>query len=173
MLTHRPANSRFGPRRHLPNLGGKSDWYGKITHRMGQEIVVMVGLQGAGKSTYCQRYFSVRYTYISKDRLRNNRRPQRRQMQLVEEALKRGESVVVDNTHPSPVERSPLIQLAQRWQIPIRAVFLDTPAEICEQRNQLRPEGKKVPQVGLYATRKIFQVPSLEEGFTEVLIVRG
>ena len=140
---------------------------------MAQELVIMVGLQGAGKSRYCRHHFQGTHTYVSKDRLRNNRRPQRRQMCLIAEALGRGESVVVDNTHPSQGERQLLVQLARRFQVRVRAIFVDTPADLCQQRNEARSEKERVPLIGVYATRKIFEIPTLEEGFTEVLVIRG
>jgi hypothetical protein len=46
---------------------------------------------------------------------RNNRRPQRRQMQLIEQALKQGWSVVVDNSNPTVEDRAPNVELARRY----------------------------------------------------------
>ena len=40
-----------------------------------QEVVVFIGLQGAGKSTFHAQRFAESHVLISKDRFRNNRRP--------------------------------------------------------------------------------------------------
>lgn len=61
---------------------------------------MLIGLQGAGKTTFAAQRFAETHVLISKDRLRNNRRPERRQQRLIAEALAAGRSVVVDNTNP-------------------------------------------------------------------------
>ena len=48
------------------------------------EVVVFVGLQGSGKSTFYRTFYASTHVLVSKDRFRNNRKPQRRQMQLIE-----------------------------------------------------------------------------------------
>lgn len=136
-----------------------------------QELVLMVGLQAAGKSTYCRQVLGETHLRVSKDNLRNNRRRQRRQLQLIEEALAQGRSVVVDNTHASPEERAPLIELARLRGLKVRVIFLDTPPALCDERNAERPERERVPDVGLYATRKKFVRPCLEEGIDEIEVI--
>jgi hypothetical protein len=59
------------------------------------EVIVFVGLQGAGKSTFYAQRFAATHVLVSKDRLRTNRRPERRQRRLIAEALAAGRSVVV------------------------------------------------------------------------------
>ncbi|MFL5706482.1 MAG: AAA family ATPase, partial [Ktedonobacteraceae bacterium] len=59
------------------------------------ELVIFIGLQGSGKSTFYHTYFAATHEYVSKDLLSNNRKPQRRQMQLIEQALEQQRSVVV------------------------------------------------------------------------------
>ena len=73
------------------------------------ECVILIGLPASGKSTFFRERFAGTHDHISKDLLRNNRRPQRRQEQLIEESLASGRSVVVDNTNPSVAVRAPLI----------------------------------------------------------------
>jgi len=47
------------------------------------ELVILVGLQASGKSTFYRRHLSGTHVLVSKDLLRNNRRPARRQVQLI------------------------------------------------------------------------------------------
>jgi predicted kinase len=72
-------------------------------------------LQAAGKSTFYRERFAGTHTLVSKDVLRNNPQPERRQQQLIAEALAAGRSVVVDNTNPTPEVRAPLIALGRQY----------------------------------------------------------
>jgi hypothetical protein len=83
-----------------------------------KEIIVLVGLQSSGKSSSYRTHFAATDAVVSKDRLRNNRRPQRRQMQFVEQALKEGRSVAVDNTNPTVEDRAAIVELARRGYAP-------------------------------------------------------
>ena len=47
------------------------------------ELIMFIGLQASGKSSFFDRHFSDAYTHVSKDLLRNNGRPARRQQQLI------------------------------------------------------------------------------------------
>lgn len=69
------------------------------THTM--ELIMMIGLQASGKSTFARSRFGATHEYVSKDLLRNTSNPARRQQQLIEAALRQERSVVVDNTHPT------------------------------------------------------------------------
>ena len=109
---------------------------------------------------------------VSKDLLRNNRRPERRQQRLIAEALAAGTSVVVDNTNPSVEERAAIIETARASGARAVGYFFDSPLDECAVRNQARPDEARVPDVGLFATAKRFVRPSLREGFDEIVTVR-
>ncbi|WP_104523954.1 ATP-binding protein [Blastococcus atacamensis] len=132
----------------------------------------MVGLQGAGKSTWVARHLTGTHVVVSKDHWPRARRREVRQQRLVAELLAAGRSVVVDNTNPSPAERAPLVAAARAAGVPVRAVWLDTPPELSLARNEARAEPERVPPVGVLATRARFVPPSAEEGFDRVDVVR-
>ena len=132
------------------------------------ELVVMVGLQGSGKSSYVRAHLAHTHVLVSKDLLRNNRRPQRRQLMLIREALLQGRSVVVDNVNPTLADRKALIDWGKSLGARVRCIFLDTPAELCEHRNALRSDKERVPDVGVRATRKQLVRPTLAEGFDQL-----
>jgi predicted kinase len=137
-----------------------------------QELVVMVGLQGAGKSTWVARHLAGTHVVVSKDHWPNARHREARQRRVVAGLLAEGASVVVDNTDPSPAERAPLVQLAAAAGVPARAVFLDVPLEMCRQRNGARAGRARVPEVGLLSTAARLVPPSTGEGFADVVVVR-
>jgi len=53
------------------------------------EMVILIGLQASGKSTYFRVYFAATHEHISKDQMRNNKHRGRKQEQLIEEALQK------------------------------------------------------------------------------------
>jgi predicted kinase len=138
-----------------------------------QELVVMVGLQACGKSTWVRAHLGGTHVVVSKDHWPNARRREARQRRVVAELLADGASVVVDNTNPSPAERAPLLELARAAAVPARAVHLDVPLYTCRQRNDARSGRARVPLVGLYGTAGRLTTPTTDEGFTEVLVVQG
>ncbi|MGY1722677.1 3-oxoacyl-ACP reductase FabG [Blastococcus sp. SYSU DS0533] len=136
------------------------------------ELVVLVGLQGSGKSTWVAEHLAGTHHVVSKDHWPNARRREARQQRLVAELLAAGRSVVVDNTHPAREDRAALIALARDAGVPVRAVWLDTPPEVCLARNDARTGRARVPLVGIHATRARFVPPSPDEGFDRVDVVR-
>ncbi|MCZ2815380.1 AAA family ATPase [Modestobacter sp. VKM Ac-2984] len=140
---------------------------------MRQELVVMVGLQGSGKSTWIAGHLAGTHAVVSKDHWPNARRREARQQRVVAGLLAEGASVVVDNTSPSPAERAPLVALAAAAGVPARAVFVDVPLETCRARNEARQGRARVPLVGLYSAAGRLVPPSTAEGFSEVTHVRG
>ena len=133
----------------------------------------MVGLQGAGKSTWVQEHLAQTHAVVSKDHWPNARRREARQTRVVRDLLAAGRSVVVDNTNPSPEERAALVELASEAGVPARAVWLDLPLETSLSRNLARSGRTQVPTVGVLATLRRFVPPSVDEGLARVDIVRA
>jgi predicted kinase len=135
------------------------------------EMIIMIGLQASGKSSFCKR-FAETHLIISKDLFPNARRPQRRQMRELEAALVSGRSVVIDNTNPEAEDRKPLIELGKTVCAEVIGYYLESKVEDSLQRNSLRAEKKRVPEVAIFSTVKRLSRPSLEEGFNKLFHVR-
>jgi predicted kinase len=133
----------------------------------------MVGLQGSGKSTWVARNLAGTHTVVSKDHWPNARRREARQRRVVAELLAEGRSVVVDNTNPAPEDRAPLIAAARAAGVPVRAVWLDTPVELCLARNDERTGRARVPLRGMLGTRARLVPPTVAEGFDRLDVIRG
>jgi predicted kinase len=136
------------------------------------ELVIFIGLQGAGKSSFYRARFAETHALVSKDRLRNNRRPGRRQRQLLEEALQAGQSVVVDNTNPTIFDRAELIELGRRYAATIIGYYFESRLEDCLARNRLRVGTERVPDVALHSVAGKLERPNHAEGFDHLFHVR-
>jgi predicted kinase len=73
----------------------------------GVDVVILIGLQASGKTTFYRQRLAADHPHVSKDAFPNARNRQRRQMRLIHDALAAGRSVAVDNTNPSPEEWKP------------------------------------------------------------------
>lgn len=137
------------------------------------ELVIFTGLQAAGKSTFYQTHFSAsgEYVYVSKDQLRTNRQPGRRQYVLIVEALSAGRSVVVDNTNPSLAERAPLIALGKAYGATVSGYFFIPEVKASLERNRQRAGHARVPDIAIFATRKRLVPPTYGEGFDHLFAV--
>ncbi len=131
----------------------------------------MVGLQGAGKSTWVRAHLAGTHAVVSKDHWPRARRREARQRRVVEALLAEGRDVVVDNTNPGPEDRAALVAAARTHGATVRAVYLPVPLELCLDRNARRTGRARVPLVGVLATHRRLVPPSTTEGFDDVEVV--
>jgi predicted kinase len=136
------------------------------------ELVIFIGLQASGKSTFFRQYLAATHELVSKDLMRNNRNRARRQAQLVEAALQAGRSIVVDNTNPTIEERTSLIELGKLYDAHILGYYFQSKVKDCLERNQQRSGKAKVPDIAIYATIKKLVCPTYAEGFHQLFYVR-
>ena len=134
--------------------------------------MILIGLPASGKSTFFRERFAATHDHVSKDLLRNNRQPQRRQDQLIADSLASGRSVVVDNTNPSAAVRAPVIALARKHGAEVVGYFFATEAGDALRRNRARDGRERVPDVAIFTARKRLEPPTMTEGFDRLFSVR-
>jgi predicted kinase len=137
------------------------------------ELAILIGLQASGKTTFYHSRLAATHAHVSKDLLRNNRRPQRREILLIAEALHAGRSVAVDNTNPSAAGRAALIVLGRACGAEITGYYFEPSIAASLQRNRERQGHARVPDIAIFATRKKLVPPSLAEGFDRLYSVRA
>jgi predicted kinase len=132
------------------------------------DLVVLAGLQAAGKSTFYFARFADTHAHVSRDLFPGARDPRRRQETLVSEAARGGRSVVVDNTNARREDRAQLVQLART--LGMRPVLYWFPPDVRASlaRNAGRAGRARVPAVAIHATRKRLAPPDRSEGFAAV-----
>lgn len=133
-------------------------------------LVLFIGLQASGKSSFYRRHLSDHHL-VSKDLWPNARNKERRQLRDVRQALENGLSVVVDNTNPSRQDRAGLLALAAELKVPVVGYYFASRLEDCRRRNELRQGKARVPELGLLGTAARLQRPELDEGFTSLYYV--
>ena len=135
------------------------------------ECIILIGLPGAGKTTFYRERFSTSHIHISKDLWSNASGREDRQQKAVEEMLSSGKSIVVDNTHPTKAERGRIIRLAHKHKARVVGYFFEITTRAAVARNANRTGRGKVPNVAIFTTAKRLQPPTLSEGFDELLRV--
>ncbi len=137
------------------------------------EAVILVGLQGSGKSTFCRARLAATHAVVSRDLFRNDRDPSRRQRKLVEEALAAGRSVVVDNTSPTPADRAAVADVARAFGARVVVYWFPPDVRASIARNARREGKAQVPKVAILATAKRLVPPRWDEGFDRLYEVRA
>ena len=149
------------------------------------EVVILMGIMGAGKSELVESYVDTGYVRLNRDLIGGKLDDL---VPLMEHQFANGITrVVLDNTYPTRLSRAPVIEAARRWNIPIRCRFLDTPIQeayinICRRMvakygMPLGPDEMKMfrrvdptlpPPLALARWTAGFEPPAADEGFGAV-----
>jgi predicted kinase len=135
------------------------------------ELAILIGVPGSGKSSW-RRQHRAAHVLVSKDLMPNVRDREAQQLRLVEEALRQGRDVVVDNTNPSRAARAPLIALARKHGARVVAVYFVCDVATAIARNEQREGRARVPKVAIFTARKRMQPPETDEGFDDIITVQ-
>ena len=131
----------------------------------GLELAMLIGLPGAGKSTFYAQRLAATHAHVSMDALPRGSDKRRRQRHLVEEAFAAGRSVAVDNVNATRSNRAELFALAASAGARVVGYWLDALPGDCAGRNKTRGDKPPVPPAAIFGFAKRFEPPTLEEGF--------
>lgn len=129
------------------------------------ECVILMGIQGAGKSSFYRDRFAETHVRINLDMLKTRHR----EHVLVAACLAGKIRFVVDNTNVTPDDRTRYVGPARAAGFHVVGYFLKSQVAACLERNEAR--AKPVPAVAVRGTRNRLVLPSLEEGFDRLLFV--
>lgn len=150
-------------------------------------IIMMCGVPGSGKTTYVKEnmYDPEEDAYISRDEIRYEILGEGEDyfaheghvycefVNRIKKAVGEGrECVFVDATHLNRASRKKLVKQLGINPSEITVMWMDTPFNICLERNRQRQGRECVPDKEMYAMKNRFQVPSKTvEGFGRVIRV--
>ncbi|MYY00181.1 polynucleotide kinase-phosphatase [Streptomyces sp. SID486] len=149
-------------------------------------LVVLVGASGSGKSTFARRHFKPTEV-ISSDFCRglvaddeNDQGATRDAFDVLHyiagKRLAAGRRTVVDATSVQQDSRRRLVELAREHDVLPIAIVLDTPEEVCAQRNAARTDRADMPRrvIQRHIRELRRSLRHLErEGFRKVHVLRG
>jgi histidinol-phosphate phosphatase family protein len=149
------------------------------------EVLLIMGIQGAGKSSLVNAHLEQGYERLNRDLLGgklDDLAPRLRDLLL---AGKR--RVALDNTYPTRISRAPILAVARSAGVPVRCQFLDTPLPQAQWNITLRhlerygrplgPDEQKAfgksdpnlpPPMALARWLSSFEPPSFDEGFARI-----
>jgi len=135
-----------------------------------QELIVMVGMQASGKSSFVRKYLVPKgYVRINRDTLKT----QEKCVSEAKKALSSGSSVVIDNTNPDVASRNKYIAIANQSGIPCRCFVMTTPRKLAEHLNVFREiisggKAPRIPDIAYNVYQKKYKEPTAAEGFTQI-----
>ena len=134
--------------------------FDSVVGRDQQEMIILVGNAGSGKSTIASHLATQNYIVCSGDILKT----QSKMLQTLRTNLQFGRSVVIDATNPSSDKRATYINLAKEFSISVRILWL-----IRDGRpwNSLRCT--PVPEVAYGVYSKKFVRPTTNEAPVEII----
>ena len=131
-------------------------------------LEIFIGIQATGKSSFFRHRFSDTHLSLSMDMLKTRNR----ESILFRACLDAKQPMVIDNTNPAKADRARYIASARDAHFTISGYFFQSVFAEAEIRNSQRPVAKRVPILGMKATRKLLEMPTLGEGFDHLYFVK-
>ena len=132
------------------------------------ELVLFIGLQATGKSSFYRHKFFRTHVRVNLDTLRTRHR----EKLLVDACIAGKTKFVVDNTNLTRDDRARYISPAKAAGFGVIGYFFESRVADALRRNAIRPAGERVPDKAILAASNKLQLPSVNEGFDELFSVQ-
>ena len=144
--------------------------FGKKKYRGDIKFIMLVGLPGAGKTTFCELFTTNGYNVkiLSQDTMgRENCE------RLIGSFLKESDITILDRSNNTKKDRKEWLKLAQVSAKNCLCIYLTTPKFICLSRAKSRTNHPTIKKGGgeriINDIEKQFEEPTKEEGFKEII----
>lgn len=132
------------------------------------ELLIFIGIQATGKSSFWRERFSDTHLRLNLDMLKTRHR----EKLLFNACLEAKAKCVIDNTNLTRAERACYIVPARAAGFQIVGYFFESRIDDALQRNALRHPKASVPDLALRSATKKLELPEFEEGFDALNFVR-
>ncbi len=130
------------------------------------ELILLIGLQASGKSTFYARRFADTHVRLNMDMLKTRHREQ----VMLDACIKGKTPCVIDNTNPDAEDRARYVAPAKAAGFRVVGYYFHSKVSDCLTRNAARAQ--PVPEPGLLGTQRRMTLPRRDEGFDELWHVR-
>jgi predicted kinase len=128
------------------------------------ECVILIGIQGSGKSTFYKEYFFHSHVRINLDMLKTRHKEDI----YLAASYQAKQKFVVDNTNARLQDRSKYIQLSKKFGYKVIVYYLKPDIAGSLHRNEGRHGKARVPAAAIRATLNKLEAPDFTEGFDEL-----
>jgi predicted kinase len=132
------------------------------------QMVIFIGIQGAGKSTFFKKYFFDTHIRINLDMLKTKHR----EKLLTEACFEAKQPFVIDKTNATIEQRAKYIALAKKYKFMVAGYYFASDPAAAIERNNRRTGKAKIPEKAIHSTYSRLQIPAFEEGFDELFYVK-
>ena len=132
------------------------------------EMVLFIGIQATGKSSFFLEKFFRTHIRINGDMLKTRHREEL----LVRACLEEKTSFVVDKMNLTRADRAAYIGPAKAAGFRICGYAFDSDLAAAIERNARRDSTERIPEPGVWRASKTLQAPSFSEGFDQLFLVR-
>lgn len=134
---------------------------------MSTEVIIFIGLQASGKSSFYLENFFTTHIRLNRDMLRTRRR----ERILLEACLDAQARLVIDNTNPGRADRARYFDVFSGHKVRVVGYYFRSNLNECQRRNARREGKARIPDAGLRNTLGNLEKPSFDEGFDELFYV--
>ena len=149
--------------------------------------IMMVGIPGSGKSTYCKEVIKNvgKIVWVSRDEVRfsllkdtdqyfsKEKEVYKEFINRIKKAAAEGNDVLIDATHLNHASRMKTVNALGLKPEDFIILWVNVPFEVCFERNAKREGITRVPDQQMYAMKNRFQRPAYYEGWAEIYVYDG